>query len=98
MGFGGEAKLLIFVVGTVIFLSVFTATKGPTREGSSALLNVLFAVPTVDAQGEEFHQFAGKIFVRVVFLVFVVVKVAQHRRIFGNLKRQGIKFSDAHPS
>ena len=53
------------------------ATQVPAREGAGGGLDVVLSI-VADTAGEQLHQLAGEVLVRVQLVVLVAVEVAQH--------------------
>ena len=51
-----------------------------TGEGPGSLLDVVLGV-IADAEGEEFHQLPGKVFVRMILLALSGIQPDEHRRV-----------------
>ena len=64
-------------------------------KAQGGLFDVVFAI-IADAQGEEFHQFAGVIFIGMLFAVLRVVEVIEHGGIFADGMDQMSEISRRH--
>ncbi len=80
----------------IVFLGVeeeAVSGVGPTGEGAGGFLDVLFGV-VADAEGEEFHEFAGVVFVGSGFFVLVVVEVFEHGGVLGDFEGEGFEVAE----
>ena len=75
-----EDPLAALVVVPSVELELVVA-KRVSSEGACPLLDVVLGIAPALAEGEEFHQFPGKVLVRTVAVVLVVVEVLDHRRV-----------------
>ena len=59
------------------------AIKCPAGKCAGGFFDIILCI-VAPAKGEEFHYFAGEIFIWMLFFVLAVIQKLQHRRAFGH--------------